>query len=176
MNIVIYNNITKNSIRWANVPDIAHADIQCGQQESWIEGLYKYGCYIENDVLKYRLEQPTEYHKFDEENKTWVVDIDSAKLIAKSAINKEAGRIITEHLPQWKQVNLTARAVELQSKAQDLWTDLESTEWVKIQNDWGYVKAVRAESNRVNALIDSAQNVDEIISASLGAFQAYVAQ
>jgi len=78
------------------------------------------------------------------------------KADASARINARAGEIITARLPLWKQANLTARAVELQSIGQSAWAPAEQAEWDAIQAEWNWVKAVRAQSSLATADVEAA--------------------
>jgi hypothetical protein len=77
-------------------------------------------------------------------------------------VNQRAGEIILLRFPQWKQANLTARAVELQSIGTENWTESEAQEWTGITAAWAWVKSVRAQSNVAVALLQSAASEEEI--------------
>lgn len=72
----------------------------------------------------------------------------------------EAQRRIYALVPQWKQVNLTARAVELHQKRLDLvaLTQDEQIEVAAIQTLWDKVKAIRAASDLIEADIRASAN------------------
>lgn len=85
-------------------------------------------------------------------------------------IKAKAGETIIARLPQWKQSNLTARAVELQSTGPTSWTQDEQTEWAAIQAEWAWVKSIRAQSNTAVDTINAAISAAEIRSAEYQAF------
>lgn len=62
------------------------------------------------------------------------------------AIKEEARKRIVSVLPEWKQANATARAVELVSLGQ-----ASGPEWEAMQSAWAWVKAVRAHSDILEA-------------------------
>jgi hypothetical protein len=76
---------------------------------------------------------------------------------ATSNINALAGEKILTRYPQYKQANMTARAVELQSLNQ-----VGSIEWLAIQAAWDWVKIIRTASNTANSAIVTAATVSEI--------------
>jgi|GEM_PF-1389653 len=87
--------------------------------------------------------------------------IETLRAQAIARINAKAGEIITARLPQYKQANLTARAVELNHRATDLWTPEERAEWAAIQAEWEWIQSIRANSNaavdNVNAAVSPSQ-------------------
>lgn len=68
-------------------------------------------------------------------------------------INNEAQELIYSRYPQWKQANLTARAVELNDiRANNVFlTEAEETERQAILSVWGWISAVRAASNTMTS-------------------------
>lgn len=188
MNIVIYDNITKNSIRWANVPDNEHADIQCGYQESWIEGAYVYGCYVEDDVLKYRPTQPNEYSVFNEDTKEWDTDLNVLKLGFIQKLKQAAQDLIFSNISQIAQINLLSRVAELEAilTAKILvvdevgypcldvttglylmhngreWTAEEQHEWTLLQLKRNWIRKIRTASNVAEVSINNATKIEAI--------------
>lgn len=67
------------------------------------------------------------------------------------AIKAEARRRILAVLPEWKQVNATARMTELLMLGPDQWTPAEQAEADALQALWGWVKTVRARSDQLEA-------------------------
>lgn len=68
-------------------------------------------------------------------------------------IRGEARRRILAAIPDWKQANMTARAVELadkQSRGESL-TDAEMAERGAIDAAWGWIKSVRAASDTLES-------------------------
>lgn len=80
-------------------------------------------------------------------------------------VKAEAGSRILRILPDWKQRNLTARAVELQDKGRANWTADELAEWESGDTVWTWVKAVRAASNEFEVAI--AAEADAEAAASM---------
>lgn len=72
-------------------------------------------------------------------------------------INRLAGNKISAVYPQYKQANMTARAVELISINQ-----VGSEEWQGIQASWDWVKAVRDASNVANSAVNQSATVADI--------------
>ncbi|QPJ64580.1 MAG: hypothetical protein G3M78_03885 [Candidatus Nitrohelix vancouverensis] len=72
-------------------------------------------------------------------------------------VKAEARRRILAAYPEWKQANLTARAVELNKiKAENAgWTTPEQTEINAIQSIWNWVKSVRAASDTLESTLPS---------------------
>lgn len=65
-------------------------------------------------------------------------------------VKTEARRRITQVFPEWKQMNMTARAVELLT-IQPL-TGADLTEYEALQSAWAWIKRVRATSNTLEGL------------------------
>lgn len=72
-----------------------------------------------------------------------------------AAIKLEARRRITTRYPEWKQSNMTARVVELVGAGQ-----ASGVEWDALQAAWGWVKAVRAHSDALEASVLAGAVVD----------------
>lgn len=62
------------------------------------------------------------------------------------AIKAQARVLILSVFPEWRQANMTARAVELLRKGEASWTAAETAEAAVIEGAWGWIKAVRARS------------------------------
>ena len=69
----------------------------------------------------------------------------------KEEIDGEARKRILAAYPEWKQANMTARALELMAKGQVNWTDAEQADIHNITAAWGWIKAVRDASNAIVA-------------------------
>lgn len=69
------------------------------------------------------------------------------------SVRAEARRRILSAFPEWKQANMTARAVELVDKLVrgETLTDAEADERAAIDAAWGWIKAVRAASNALES-------------------------
>jgi len=70
-------------------------------------------------------------------------------------IKAEARRRILHYLPEWKQSNMTARAVELNKIRADAggWTQVEQAEMDAIQAAWAWIKSVRDASNSLESTL-----------------------
>jgi hypothetical protein len=68
------------------------------------------------------------------------------------AIKAEAGRRITERYPVHAQLNMLARAWELNIIGADNWSEDERVEVVNLQDAFLWIKAVRAASNSLETL------------------------
>jgi hypothetical protein len=112
--------------------------------------------YVQSGVL---MERPPDPGAFD-----------ALKAEAIARINQRAGEIITTQLPQWRQANLTARAVELQSLGSGNWTESEAQEWAGITSLWDWVKSIRGQSNIAVAAVSTASSEAEISTIEAGAF------
>lgn len=85
-------------------------------------------------------------------------EIDGAALAAQkaakiSAIKVGARARILARLPEWKQANMTARAVELMSLMQ-----ASGPEWQAMQSAWNWIKAVRAHSDALEAAVQQSND------------------
>jgi hypothetical protein len=69
-------------------------------------------------------------------------------------VNTLAGEKILTKYPQYKQANMTARAIELQSL-----NLVGNPEWLAIQAAWDWVKTIRTASNEVNVVIQNVTNI-----------------
>lgn len=67
-------------------------------------------------------------------------------------VKLEAQRRIYELYPQWKQANMTARAVELLQKGQANWSAEEQAEAAALNASWAWLKQVRQKSNELELL------------------------
>jgi len=76
-------------------------------------------------------------------------DADEATANRIPEIKAAAGAVIVERYPEWKQRNMIARMVELNTKATP--SAEEEAEMAALQSVWDWVKAVRAESDRLEA-------------------------
>lgn len=120
--------------------------------------------YVDNGTIAFKPNQPDSAHVWDWSMKAWVFSQDAFARIkddAKGAINCKAGDIIISRLPLWKQSNLTARAVELQSM-RPVWSSDDQVEWDALQAEWDWVKLIRAQSNAAINAIDASDLIDEI--------------
>ncbi|KAF0112381.1 MAG: hypothetical protein FD149_2451 [Rhodospirillaceae bacterium] len=80
----------------------------------------------------------------------------TARLIA--AVKADAGRMIVALYPDWKQRNMTARAVALLRKGEANWTAAESAEAAILEAAWAWITAVRTESDAIEADIAALAN------------------
>ena len=91
-----------------------------------------------------------------------VVDLDRVRIVYEvsdkeigeqiSAIKLEAQRRIYSRFPQWKQANMTARAVGLLRAGEQNWTDEEKAEAGALDGAWVWIKTVRIASGEVEAM------------------------
>jgi hypothetical protein len=83
--------------------------------------------------------------------------LDERKREKITQIKSNAGRIINATYPEWKQRNLSVRALELvDKKLQSTLTTEEQAELEDIKAVWSWVKSVREASNVAEASIDAA--------------------
>ena len=75
--------------------------------------------------------------------------------VTSADIKAEAERRIFAVLPEWKQRNLTARAVELLLALvkNNGWTAAEAAEAAAIQGQWDKVKTIRARSDELEQML-----------------------
>jgi predicted house-cleaning NTP pyrophosphatase (Maf/HAM1 superfamily) len=107
-------------------------------------------------------ERPDEFSEWN--GAAWVEDLGAKKAHAVAGVKAEAGKRILARYPQYKQANMTARAVELAADNQKT-----GPEWTAIRAAWDWVKAVRAESNRIEAAVMAADTVAAVDAAVAGA-------
>lgn len=72
-------------------------------------------------------------------------------------INQQASDKILNLYPQYKQANMTARAIELIALG-----EIGGTEWIAIQTAWDWVKSIRAASNESSFRVSLAVSASEI--------------
>jgi hypothetical protein len=84
--------------------------------------------------------------------------------VAVTSVKAEASSRILARYPAATQANMTAAAVEMVADNKK-----SGPEWVAIRAAWDWVKAVRAESNRVEAAIMAAVDVAGVDAAAAGA-------
>ncbi len=82
-------------------------------------------------------------------------DYDALRAALVSSVKAQAGRIILDYCPQYKQANLTAQAAELallfpSTKGEDLPEPYRAA-WVAGQAIWGKIKLIRTHSNVLEA-------------------------
>ena len=81
----------------------------------------------------------------------------AAQAAKRAAIKTTARQIILARYPEWRQANLTARAVELVSLG-----DLSGPEWQQMQAIWAWIKAVRARSDLLEADVAACTTVEAV--------------
>ena len=80
--------------------------------------------------------------------------IPAAEKAAKTSKIKAGARArILARLPEWKQANMTARAVELVALGQT-----SGAEWAAMQTAWDWIKAVRAHSDVLELAVIAADD------------------
>ncbi len=70
-----------------------------------------------------------------------------------------ARNLILSKFPEWKQANMTARAVEILSAS-----GTNTTEWEELQNAWAWIKQVRTYSNELESAIVNGNSELDITS------------
>lgn len=87
----------------------------------------------------------------------------AAKAAKKAAIKQAARTRILARYPEWRQANLTARAVELMSLGQTT-----GSEWSQMQAIWDWIKATRARSDLLEADVDNCTTVEAVEQLTIG--------
>lgn len=105
------------------------------------------------DAFRQAITGPTETIEANRVLRTWIVQ-DIAVDVLKDRVKVEARRRILARYPDWKQVNMTARGVELQDawRQNGSWTETEAAEAAALQSVWAWIKAVRAASDAIEAI------------------------
>lgn len=164
----IYNKLTGQVLKDYSGQD---PELQINDDTDFIEVPMGYIAtpieYIEDGEIK-AANKPNQFCAFDYIAKQWVENLDDAKTSIKGKINARAGELITKRLPQWKQANLTARAVELQGLPS--LSQIELAEFDAIKAEWSYVKDIRVKSNIANSAIDLCETVDQVLTIEAMAF------
>lgn len=88
------------------------------------------------------------------------IQIDEARATAIARVKADAGHVIMNRYPDWKQRNLTARAVELLANGA-----ASGPEWEALSAAWAWISAVRQESDRVEMAILAADTQIDIDAA-----------
>lgn len=86
----------------------------------------------------------------------------AAKAAKRLAIKTAARQIILARYPEWRQANLTARAVELVSLG-----ETSGAEWQQMQAIWAWIKAVRARSDLLEADVANCTTVEAVDAVQL---------
>jgi len=81
------------------------------------------------------------------------VDVERVRESRISKAKTDAYNRIAAILPEWKQCNLTARAVELQAMGAENWTAEEQAEWEAGQALWNQIKQVRTATDAFEVAI-----------------------
>lgn len=113
-----------------------------------------------HDALTQVLEGPEVTVSADEVTWTWSVRAKDAQEVAAlreariaQVKAQAAGRILALY-PEWRQRNMTARAVVLLRIAKDrAWTQAEAEESAQLESAWAAVDAIRTRSNEIEATI-----------------------
>lgn len=87
----------------------------------------------------------------------------AAQAAKRLAIKTTARQIILSRYPEWRQANLTARAVELVSLG-----ETSGPEWQQMQAIWGWIKAVRARSDLLEADVAACTTVEAVEGIVIG--------
>jgi hypothetical protein len=87
----------------------------------------------------------------------------AAKAAKKQHIKAAARAHILARYPEWRQANLTARAVELVSLGQTT-----GSEWSQMQAIWGWIKDTRSRSDLLEADVDNCTTVEAVEQLTIG--------
>lgn len=106
-----------------------------------------------HDAFRQSISGPVETIEADRVLRTWTVQ-DIAADALKERVKFEARRRILARYPDWQQVNMTARGVELQDawRQNGTWTAAEEAEAATMQSAWAWIKAVRAASDAIESM------------------------
>ena len=105
---------------------------------------------VTQQVAKAQIKTGEILHKGDIPNDATLGQTDNSEITRELLIKKKAGKAIINKVPEWKQANLTARALELTEKlatGQTL-TAEERVELNAIKQTWAEIKAIRESSNQ----------------------------
>lgn len=81
----------------------------------------------------------------------------------RTAIKAAARQTILARYPEWRQANLTARAVELVSLG-----ETSGAEWQQMQSIWAWIKDVRARSDLLEADVAACTTVEAVEGIVIG--------
>lgn len=87
----------------------------------------------------------------------------AAQAAKRAAIKTAARQIILARYPEWRQANLTARAVELVSLG-----ETSGPEWQQMQSIWAWIKDVRARSDLLEADVAACATVEAVEGIVIG--------
>lgn len=87
----------------------------------------------------------------------------AAQAAKRAAIKQAARQVILSRYPEWRQANLTARAVELVSLA-----ETSGPEWQQMQSIWAWIKDVRARSDLLEADVAACATVEAVEGIVIG--------
>jgi hypothetical protein len=87
----------------------------------------------------------------------------AAQAAKRFAIKTAARQIILSRYPDWRQANLTARAVELVSLG-----ETSGPEWQQMQSIWAWIQSVRARSDLLEADVAACTTVEAVKGIVIG--------
>jgi hypothetical protein len=87
----------------------------------------------------------------------------AAKAAKKQQIKAATRAHILARYPEWRQANLTARAVELVSLGQTT-----GPEWGQMQAIWNWIKATRARSDLLESDVDNCTTAEAVEQLTIG--------
>lgn len=87
----------------------------------------------------------------------------AAQAAKRLAIKQTARQTILARYPEWRQANLTARAVELVSLG-----ETSGAEWQQMQSIWAWIKVVRARSDLLEADVAACTTVEAVEGIVIG--------
>jgi hypothetical protein len=87
----------------------------------------------------------------------------AAKAAKRAEIKAAARAHILARYPEWRQANLTARAVELVSLG-----EITGPEWGQMQAIWDWIKDTRSRSDLLEADVDNCTTVEAVEQLTIG--------
>ena len=140
---IIYERESGRIVSRYTVPDFADSQQTAPDGYALIKGVASRGTHVINGEFV-----------------TPEIPISDQKEIAKAKVNNLSSATILDRLPDWKQRNLTARAVDLIQQGITASTEMDS-----IRAQWQWVESVRAASNIATTAIDTASDQSGIDDA-----------
>jgi len=162
--VIFYDSTGRICLQMQGTSEVIDQTVELHPEWSFIFGMTDADThYIVEGQLVPMPKRPSRYHQFGWQSKQWTLSaeaLEQARGETITAINTQAGSIILETVPLWKQNNLTAQAIELQAIGRDNWTELEQEEWITSQKTWKWIKSIRIASNQATAAILQAETIE----------------
>lgn len=90
--------------------------------------------------------------------------VEQIRALKIAGVKADAGWKITAILPEYKQRNLSARAIELLALGQPNWTAEEQAEWDAGAAVWAVIKAIRTASDVFEEAVSTETDVDTLVA------------